>query len=196
MLLTFSSEKKTCSCYMYRSLSLSFQCLIWRIWMYLFFFFFVKHKNFTFKYKWVHNWGIFVFFCFGEMNRIFFFPQLFFVFLINTWGNCTSPSLTPSCSFAQYTVFKNGWGGGGEAVMEDTQAKVTISLHQRCETQLEYRNHRGRRTFGTTCPYYIHKLFQLFKVFRVFALHHLWEFKRTITSWEWCGFYWKCIYIK
>lgn len=120
----------------------------------------------------MHSWGIFIFFLFWGDEQNFFFPQLFFFFffLINTWGNCTSPSLTPSCSFAQYTVFKNGGGGGGgEAVMEDTQAKVTISLHQRCETQLEYRNHRGRRT----CPYYIHKLFQLFKVFRVFAPHHL-----------------------
>lgn len=54
--------------------------------------------------------------------------------------------------------------------MEDAQAKVTISLHQRYETQLEYRNHGGRRTFGTTCPYYIHKLFQLFSEFLHFTI--------------------------
>lgn len=191
MLLTFSSEKKTCSCYMCRSLSFFSMLDLKDLNVPLFLFFSLNIKTLLLNINecTAGEYLFFVFFVLGRWTENFF-PQLFF--LINTWGNCTSPSLTPSCSFAQYTVFKNG--GGGEAVMEDTQAKVTISLHQRCDTQLEYRNHRGRRTFGTTCPYYIHKLFQLFKVFRVFAPHHLWEFKRTITSWEWCGFYWKYIY--
>lgn len=176
MLLTFSSEKKTCSCYMYRSLSFFSMLGLKDLNVPLFLSFFsLNIKTLLLNINECTAGEYFVFLFWGDEQKKIYFPQLFFVFFKLIHGvTALLHHWQPSCSFAQYTVFKNG--GGGEAAMEDTQAKVTISLHQRCETQLEYRNHRGRRTFGTTCPYYIHKLFQLFKVFRVFAPHHLWEF--------------------
>lgn len=192
MLLTFSSEKKTCSCYMYRSLSFFSMLGLKDLNVPLFFFFFfVKHKNFTFKYKWVHSWGTFCFFVLGRWTeKKFFFPQLFFFFFFKLIHGVTALlHQTPSCSFAQYTVFKNG--GGGEAVMEDTQAKVYIRgvRHSwNIETTEE----------GGLLEQLVLIIFiSCFSCLRCSEFLHLTiceNFKRTITSWEWCRFYWKYIY--
>lgn len=192
MLLTFSSEKKTCSCYMYRSLSFFSMLGLKDLNVPLFFIFFsLNIKTLLLNINECTAGEYFVFLFWGDEQKNFFFsPAVFFFFFLKLIHGVTALlHQTPSCSFAQYTVFKNG--GGGEAVMEDTQAKVYIRgvRHSwNIETTEE----------GGLLEQLVLIIFiSCFSCLRCSEFLHLTiceNFKRTITSWEWCRFYWKYIY--